>query len=157
MNALEEMDKLSGLSWDDKVSILAVKFKSLESVATPPPSQLTHRFEPGFYIRTMTLPAETIVLGRKHLRGHEVRLTKGSATYITARGKMRVSAPFMIFTAPGFSMVGYIHEDSEVETWHTNPDELRDVELLESRDFAPAELTLARGQELLTGPFKELV
>lgn len=149
MNLIQAYDALGALTWDDKVAILAARLKALESQVTPPFVPVEHRYEPGFYIRTMYLPADMIFIGRKHLRGHEVHLIKGRATYITPKGKFDCSAPFSIFTAPGFAMVAYIQEECVVETWHTNEEESRDSDMLEARDFELPEVTLARGQKLL--------
>ena len=121
MNVLEEINKLGELTWDQKVALVAYRLRQAEkAMKGRAVFTLSHRFEPGLYIRTMTLPADTVFIGRKHLRGHEVHLISGKATYVTGKGKFDVVAPFSIFTAPGFAMVAYIHEEGLVETWHSN-------------------------------------
>lgn len=96
----------------------------------------------------MTLPADTVFIGRKHLQGHEVHLIKGRAVYITPKGKFEQSAPYSIMTTPGFAMVAYIIEDCIVETWHKDIDASRDIKALEARDFEDPQVCLARGRVL---------
>jgi hypothetical protein len=149
MNIVEQMDQLkvrTDLTWDEKIGILAVRLKWLEGQIPPPPAPVTHRFETGQYIRTMTIPTGSIFIGRRHLRGHEVHLIKGRATYVTPKGSFEVFAPYSIFTAPGFAMVAYIIEDVVVETWHENREESRNIEELERRDFEDPSICLARGR-----------
>lgn len=148
MNALEEMDKHPTLTWGDKVALVAAKLKSLEEEFPPPEAPLSHKFQDGMYVRCMTIPAETVFIGRKHLLGHEVHLIKGRAIYITPKGKFEVEAPFSVHTAPGFYMVAYIVEEVEVESWHSNKEEIRDIRALEEKYFEPPELLIARGQLL---------
>jgi hypothetical protein len=135
----------AGLSWADKVAYLAAKFRTLEQTSAP----VEHRFEPGVYIRTMRIPKDTLFLGRKHNHGHKVRLVEGECTLFHPGGTLYCNAPFEIESDPGFHSVVYTITDVVGETIHPNPDESRDVEALELRDFEPAQELFNRGQVLI--------
>jgi hypothetical protein len=146
--ALEVMDKYPDLSWGDKIAIVAARLKWLEKEFPPPEAPLSHSFKDGMYVRSMKIPADTVFIGRQHLKGHEVHLIKGRAIYITPKGKFEVQAPFSVHTAPGFYMIAYIIEEVEVESWHPNKEESRDIDKIEKTYFEPPELLIARGQLL---------
>jgi hypothetical protein len=130
------------LSWEEKILYLAAIFHTVEQTETP----VEHRFEPGVYVRTMRIPANTLFLGRRHREGHEVNLLEGEVVYMTPEGRHYVKPPFSIHTTPGFYAVFYTFTDVIGETRHPNPTGSRDT--LELRWFDPAETLIARGQEL---------
>jgi len=140
---IEVWDRLPPtLTWEEKIALLAHQFMKLEQTVTP----LEHRFEPGWYIRTMKIPKETFFVGRKHLLGHDIRLLQGDVIYVTDKGKTRVQAPFSLHSAPGFYAIAYTITDVLAETWHENTQENRDTDALELRAFEPASALLDRGR-----------
>ncbi len=132
------------LSWAQKVAYLAAAFKQLEQVETP----LEHRFEPGWYVRTMRIPAQTLFIGRRHQKGHEVILLEGEAIYIDPTERHYVKPPFSVKTPAGFYAVVFAITDVVGETRHPNPDESRDVAALELEAFEPAAALIARGEDI---------
>lgn len=132
-------------SWAQKVAYLAAAFRTAEQVDTP----LEHRFEPGWYVRTIRIPAQTLFIGRRHEIGHEVILLEGEAIYVEPQGRHRVQAPFSVHTQPGFHAIVYAITDVLGETRHPNPEESRDIAALELEAFEPAEALIARGHELI--------
>lgn len=137
-------DAPSSLTWAEKVAYLTYQFSKLEQRECP----VEHRFEPGFYIRRMHIPAATLFLGRKHNHGHEVHLVKGSAILIAPQGKRRFDAPAGIVTDPGFHAVAFTLTDVIADTRHPNPTESKDALALELDIFEPAQALIERGRVL---------
>lgn len=136
---------LPDLSWKEKVAYLAWKLH--EGPATVQPG-LAHRFEPGRYIREMSLPAGTVFIGRVHKVGHLLVLLRGKARLISEEGSRDYSAVDMLQTPSGFQTIAYTLTSVLAQTVHANPAELRDIEELEDEIFEAAELTLVRGKEV---------
>jgi hypothetical protein len=93
-----------------------------------------HHFGPGVYIREITIPAGTCVIGHAHRGEHLCVLQKGTLAVVDGSGEVRrITAP-MIFTAPPGRKVGYAPED-DVVFWNVfpNPDDGRDLDAIEAR------------------------
>lgn len=123
------------LSWKEKVAYLGVQFGNVE--ATPCPVE--HLFGHGLYVRSITIPAGTVFLGREHLQGHEVTLLEGSVILITPEGRRQVDAVTTLHSQPGFLMVVAALTDVKAQTVHPNADHCTDIEELESRIFGSVE------------------
>ena len=66
-----------------------------------------HHFGPGIYMREVTIPEGTLVVGHAHRAPHMCILMAGTLRVIDGSGEMReMTAPF-IFTAPAGRKVGY--------------------------------------------------
>jgi hypothetical protein len=149
------LDRYPTLPWKDKLAYLVWRFLTIEQKDTP----VTHLFEPGKYIREMTIPPDTLFIGRQHRHGHEVQLLSGSVIQITEHGKRQVDAPFTVHTQPGDQMVAYIIGNVVCRSIHPNPDDSRDVEALELDAFHPVDelttLGLQVSQKLESGTWLE--
>jgi hypothetical protein len=130
------------LSWEDKIAYLAYKLKSVESPVDP----IEHRFEPGWYIRKMTIPAKSIFVGRPHRYGHMCKLLEGTLAILQPEGEYYFYGPSEMHTTPGYQTVCTSITTCVAETWHPNPSELRDVKLLEDDIFLPADEVLQHGE-----------
>ena len=131
------------LSWKERVCLLT--YHSLthgEQQATP----LAHIFESGLYIREMRIPAGVLLTGREHLLGHKLELISGSAILFAPDGKHRFDAYASIDTRPGFHAVAYTLTDVVSSTVHPNPEECRDVKVLEDRWFGGAQPVIDEGR-----------
>jgi hypothetical protein len=126
------------LDFEDKVALMAWTLSKLPQAPTP--VQEIH--ENGFYLRVMTIPKGAIFVGRKHLLGHEVTLTKGSCIHIQPDGqKYFIKAPFTMMSKPGFYVVCYALEDLVAFTAHAEG-------VTEADAFESAEVMLERGKAI---------
>lgn len=73
---------------------------------------LQHGFGPGFYARSLGIPADTVVTGKVHATEHIFMVTHGDITIITEDGPVRVQAPYQTIGKPGTKRAVYAHADS---------------------------------------------
>lgn len=133
------------LSWPEKLGALAVMFKEKGDVLCP----VSHRFEPGLYIREMFIPKGTYFIGRAHRHGHKVTLDAGSVRFIQEFGENVLQATIELRTAPYYQMVFEALTDVWGSTFHRNPTNSRDIDKLEAEAFLPADEVLAIGRAVL--------
>lgn len=70
-----------------------------------------HTFGPGFYARTITLEAGTVLTGKVHSTEHIFIVSKGDITLVSEEGRRRVQAPFQMVSKPGTKRAGYAHTE----------------------------------------------
>lgn len=95
------------------------------------PDTLTpvHRFINGLYARELTMPAGTLIVGKRHARMHKVIMTKGRCTVYTERGQEELTAPCSFMSPAGEKRVLIIHEETTWTCVHpTNETDLVEVE-----------------------------
>lgn len=145
MNAVESvMSRLpETLTWPEKVAYLAWQVSQLPQASMP----VTHQFQDGHYIREMTIPAETVFLGRMHRQGHTLELLEGEAILILPTGPVHKRAPDRLQTVPGFQAVAFTLTDVRVRSLHPDTGE-RDIAVLEDHIAESKESTLALGQSI---------
>ncbi len=85
-----------------------------------PPAEIPtdHIFGPGFYARTIIIPADTTLTGKVHATEHIFMVTKGDITLATEDGIRRVQAPFQMVCRPGLKRVGYTHSETTCVNIH---------------------------------------
>src|SRR5689334_22804204 len=71
-----------------------------------------HAFGPGFYARTITIPAGVTLTGKVHATEHIFMVTKGDITLITDEGCIRVQAPYQAICRPGMKRAGHAHSET---------------------------------------------
>lgn len=71
-----------------------------------------HGFGPGFYARTITIPADTLLTGHVHATDHIFMVTKGDITITTDDGTVRVQAPYQAVCKAGGKRAGYAHAET---------------------------------------------
>ena len=131
---LKLLDSLPALSFPEKLAYLTHRFLTLEQTECP----VTHTFKDGLYIREMTIPKDTLFIGRVHRHGHYCELVSGSVIHITEHERHELKAPFSMKTTPGYQMALYALEDVVGRTYHTDNGE-RDLEKLEDGIFESVE------------------
>lgn len=89
-----------------------------------------HSFGPGFYARTLRIPAGTVIVGRTHAREHIFMLTQGEMELCTEDGRQHVKAPFMAVCRAGLKRVGVALTDVVGSNIHITDE--TDLEKLES-------------------------
>lgn len=124
----------------ETVAPTRAQIEHLEAViATAPQVELPliHGFGPGFYARSMMIPAGTVLTGKVHATEHIFMLTKGDISITTAEGVKRVQAPYQAICPPGSKRAGYAHTDCVCVNIHIT--EQQDLAALEAElIIAPA-------------------
>ena len=141
LNILRRLD----LSWSDKVAYLAYTLSQVEGPALPP---IRHLFVKGLYVREILMPADMYLIGRVHKEGHVLELVYGALEIFTEKGVTLHKAPDGFKSTPGFQMVLHTLTPCLGRTTHPNPDECRDINVLENRIAEPSAPVLARGKQL---------
>jgi hypothetical protein len=116
------------------------KIQALQNALAPLPQVETepkHLFAPGMYVRSLSIPAGAVVVGKMHRHSHPVMLTKGETTILTDKGMERISAPHVWISEPGAKRVLYTHTDCEFVTVHLNPSDEIDLQKLENDIIVP--------------------
>jgi hypothetical protein len=75
-----------------------------------------HRFSKGIYTRELTMPAGTIIVGKRHAQEHLVVMSEGFCTVFTERGQEDLRAPCTFISPAGEKRALVIHERT---TWIT--------------------------------------
>lgn len=111
---------------------------------------VTHLFTDGMYVREIFMPAGSLVTSKIHKTEHPFVLSKGKLLVSIDKGEwVEMEAPFTGITKPGTRRVAYILEDVIWTTFHTNPDDLRDLEQIE-------ELVIEKHENLLLNDIKKI-
>lgn len=96
-----------------------------------------HRFRPGFYERTITIPPWTVLTGAEHLTDYTVRLERGTIAVNTDDGVKVLTAPFEFEAKAGIKRAGRVFEDEVVWTdIYPNPDNCTDIATIEARIYS---------------------
>lgn len=76
------------------------------------PCDVVHAFAPGIYIRQVTMPPGSFVLGHRHRHAHLNVMLKGHLTMFNTDGtRSEVYAPAVCVAQPG-RKVAYVHEET---------------------------------------------
>lgn len=97
-----------------------------------------HTFGPGFYARTLHIPAGTCLTGRVHSTEHLFALSKGEMLLATEDGSIKVKAPYQCVARPGTKRVGYALSDCVCSNFHLT--EETDLAKLEAELIVPEAL-----------------
>jgi hypothetical protein len=138
----ELVDNLPPMDWKYKLAYLAYRLVQTEQTD----SHVKHIFVGDEYIREVSYPAGTVILGRVHTNGHLVQLVSGNVVNVTEHGREEIAGPFEFVSVPGYQVLCYALTDIVARTVHKNPEKLTDWKVLEDRDFVPAEVTIERGK-----------
>lgn len=109
---------------------------------------VVHHFAPGVYIREISIPAGTFIVGHNHKdHGINIALKGGGVLFVDGIHRV-VESPEIIHSKPGAKMMYAI---TDVVWWNIfpNPDDERDIETLESRLTDKPEIDKLFHKELL--------
>ena len=99
-----------------------------------------HEWCDGVYRSEFFLPKDAIVVSKIHQLENWFLLFSGEISIASGDGTtIRVKAPYMSKTEVNTKRVVYAHEDSMMYTFHGNPDNESDLEVLEARYIKPEE------------------
>lgn len=94
-------------------------------------------FAPGLYLREFRMPAGSLVVGKTHRHAHPMLVTKGRAIVVSVFGRQVVEAGHVSISQPGAKRVVLALEDTVFITVHANPDDCRDLDVIETRTIRP--------------------
>jgi hypothetical protein len=98
---------------------------------------LEHVFTPGIYVRTIFIPAGTVMTGKIHRHEHYNILQSGTVSVYSKDGLHTLTGPHAMVSSSGVKRALYAHTDVTWTTFHHNPEELRDLAELEKHIIAP--------------------
>lgn len=102
-------------------------------------------FLPGIYMREMTIPAGSILVGAVHKTKHAVIVSGGRIAVDSGAGVVEMAAPLTFASEAGAERVGIAMEDTVFTTVHPNPTNSTDVAWLTEQ------LTHSKLEELVGG------
>ena len=92
--------------------------KAFKEVLTESPP-LKHSFVDGVYVREITLPAHSIIIGRIHRHEHFNFITKGRVRCVTeSKGVEEIVGPCSMVSEAGTKRVLYVYEETIWTTVH---------------------------------------
>jgi hypothetical protein len=94
-----------------------------------------HEFHPGLYVRTIFMPAGSMIVSKIHNTEHPYVVTEGQCLVWTAeKGAVHIMAPHRGITVPGTRRILFILEDCVWTTYHPiSAEEFGDLKLIEER------------------------
>jgi hypothetical protein len=142
--------------YDKAVSKCVDELIKMEQVDAP----VEHKFSPGVYVRQITMPAGTFVIGHKHKTQHLNIVMTGRAKVMMNGIVEEIVAPCIFESQSGVQKVLLIEEDMVWATVHTNPENCQDVVKLEeslidvSEEFLKAKGSLTVDEFRMSGNLK---
>jgi hypothetical protein len=96
-----------------------------------------HRFTKGLYIREITCPAGAHIVTKILKQQHPFTLSEGRVSiYTEDKGVVKIEAPFTGITEPGTQRAIFCHTRVVWTTYHPNPDNITDLDLIEAMQVA---------------------
>ncbi len=126
----QDSDVVSARTYN-KLDLIAAEC-IMSSLQEPPP--LIHRFTNGMYIREIYLNKDTVAVTKIHNTEHPYVISKGSVS-VSNDGEswIHIEAPYTGITTPGTQRVIIVHEDTIWTTFHPNPENEKDLDVLETK------------------------
>lgn len=112
---------------------------------------LEEYFAPDIYVRQVTMPAGTFVLGATHLTEHLNVVISGSARVVVGDEIVEIKAPCTFKSEAGVQKILHITEDCTWQTVHSNPENITDTKVLEDKlvDYTNSRIPLESVNKLL--------
>jgi len=112
---------------------------------------LEEYFAPDIYVRQVTMPAGTFVLGAKHLTEHLNVVISGSARVVMDDEIVEIKAPCTFKSEAGVQKILHVTEDCIWQTVHSNPENITDTEVLSARlvDYTNTKVPIESVNKLL--------
>lgn len=110
------------------------------ATALPEPQ---HIFHPGWYERRLMVPAGMLIIGKIHHHDHILGVISGHALVISAFGRDEVRGGYLGVSQAGVKRAVLAFEDTLFVTLHSNPDDERDLAVIEAQHIEPELIELA--------------
>lgn len=117
------------LTTPEDLEILESHMLDLPQVECP----VVHHFGPGVYIREVTLPQGALAIGHAQRHKHLNIMLTGSVAMVGDDGQIKTLKAPMIFVGKPGRKFGYVVETCTWQNVYPNPDEERDVDVLEAK------------------------
>ena len=112
------------------------------------PEKVDHIFSGGVYIRQLTIPEDSIIIGKRHRHETCNMLLKGEMSIYMGEGvpTQRIKGPLLFTSPPMTKKMAYCHEECIFANIH--PTEETDLEKIENEFIIPEEeyLQLPEGE-----------
>jgi len=96
---------------------------------------LQHQFAPGVYMRTIFIPAGTVIVGKIHKHSHANVLAQGTVSVMTENGGLeQLTGPLSMVSPAGCKRAVFAHTDVVWTTIH--PTEETDLDKIEAEVIA---------------------
>ena len=90
-----------------------------------------HYFSKGLYAREITIPKDTLLIGKMHRFSQINTVSKGDISVLTENGWKRMKAPFTFESPPGIKRAGYTHEDTVWTTYIGTEEREQDMDKMD--------------------------
>jgi hypothetical protein len=110
----------------------------------------THTFYPNIYERKIIVPPSCVITGAPHKTDYKVRLEKGKIAVNIGDKVQTLTAPLEFDACAGEQRVGWVFDEEVV--WvdiYVNPDDCKDIEVLENRLYVVPECGLLDNRQRL--------
>lgn len=107
-----------------------------------------HTFGPGFYARTINVPAGAVITGKVHATEHLFLLSAGEMLLVTEDGRQHVKAPFQCVARAGMKRIGHAVTDCVCTNVHITTE--TDLARLESALIVPEAIPAPLAREALS-------
>lgn len=104
-----------------------------------PTVPLKHYFVPGMYVREVFMPRGSLVVSMKHTTSELNIIPRGRAIVRSGDELRLVEGPCSFESEAGIRKIVLMLEDTIWQTAHHNPDDVRDLKILESRLVKPTQ------------------
>ena len=118
------------------IDLLEAQMKKMVPLDQP----LEHLFVPGLYVRKILNPKGSLIVTKVHKTEHVFTILYGTlAIYEEGKPMKVLSGPHIGVTKPGTRRLIYAYEDTVFVTYHPNPENHTDLDVLESIIIEPHE------------------
>jgi hypothetical protein len=137
---MEAIEKVAGESLPKKLDLAAIEARMFEcenQIDIP----VEHIFSGGVYIRQVTIPKGTLVMGKRHRFSTCNMLLKGTLAVYVEEGKppMTITAPTVFTSEPFAKKFAYCIEDAVfvnvIPTDLTDPDEIEEKRIIPEQEY----------------------
>ncbi len=121
---------------------------SLLANAEQPECSLVHNFSPGVYVRELTMPTDSIIVGHEHRTQHLNIISKGSCILLDldTQETTDIVAPYTFESKAGVRKVLYIVEECTWSTVHVTQE--TDLDKLEAELIVKSDTYIKNNKEL---------
>lgn len=114
------------LTFEDRLKCAAKDLAAFPQLDIP----VTHTFAPNAYVRTVQVPAGTMVVTKKHKTEHIALLSMGTCLVSSQHGTVELNGPAVFVTAAGTQRMVFCVTDVTWSTFHVTAE--TDLEKIES-------------------------
>lgn len=121
--------------FSNKIAELEGVMKKMPQLEIP----IEHHFSPGIYMRQMTMPAGSLVVGKIHKTEHMCILAKGSVIVANGDERHTYHAPAVVHSMPGTKRALHALEEVVWINVHHNPENIKDLDAVEKHFVSETE------------------